>query len=107
MNRNKRSAEARFVHCLSAYMEDPQLNVWHLAILAAILSLGYRQKERYRITVSRRKLMFLSHVGTLPTFHKYFRELQDLGYVRHFPSFHPGCRSEVELDPEGLPRFLR
>lgn len=74
-------------------MDDPQLNVWHLAILTAILTLGYRQ----RIKVSRRKLMLLSHINTLPTYHKYLKQLQYLGYIKYMPSYHPGYRSEVEL----------
>lgn len=89
--------EHQVIDCLCVYMEDPQLNVWHLAILNAILSLGYRQGERQRIKVSRRKLMLLSHINTLPTYHKYFKQLQDLGYIKYMPSYHPGYRSEVEL----------
>ena len=58
--------EHQVIDCLRIYMEDPQLNVWHLAILNAILSLGYRQGERQRIKVSRRKLMLLSHIKHCP-----------------------------------------
>lgn len=50
--------EHQVIDCLSIYMEDPQLNVWHLAILNAILSLGYRQ----RIKASRRKLNTCPHI---------------------------------------------
>jgi hypothetical protein len=89
--------EYKVIDCLSIYMDDTKLNVWHLAILTAILTLGYRQGERQRIKVSRRKLMSLSHINTLPTYHKYFKQLQDLGYIKYMPSYHPGYRSEVEL----------
>ncbi|MTH15927.1 hypothetical protein GKZ88_10125 [Flavobacterium sp. LC2016-01] len=82
---------------LSSYVEDPQLNVYHLSILAAILGLGYRQGQRRRIQVSRSKIMELSHVNTLPTYHKYFKQLQDLGYIKYSPSYHPGYKSEVKL----------
>lgn len=83
--------------CLFIYMDDPKLNVWHLALLAAILRLGCRQGERQRIKVSRSKLMQLSHINTLPTYHKYFKQLQDLGYIKYSPSYHPGYKSEVKL----------
>lgn len=79
------------------YSNDPKLNVWHLAILTAILELGYRQGQRRRIKVSRSKIMELSHVNTLPTYHKYFKQLQDLGYIKYTPSYHPVYKSEVKL----------
>ena len=82
---------------LSLYIEDPRLNVWHLSILMAILGLGYRQGQRRRIRVSRSKIMELSHVNTIPTYHKYFKQLQDLGYIKYSPSYHPGYKSVVKL----------
>ncbi|GIQ60935.1 hypothetical protein Flavo103_40710 [Flavobacterium collinsii] len=87
----------KVIDYLSMYMEDPKLNVWHLALLTAILSLGNKQGERHRIKVSRSKLMQLSHINTLPTYHKYFKQLQELGYIKYSPSYHPGYKSEVEL----------
>lgn len=102
MSKIKKVAEQQVVDYLFTYMDDPQLNVWHLAILNAILSLGYRQGEKQKIKVSRRKLMLLSHINTLPTYHKYFKQLQDLGYIKYRPSYHPDCGSEVELYKERL-----
>jgi len=82
---------------LSLLEKDRRLKVWHLALLMAILLLGYRQGQERCIRVSRRKIMSLSHIHTLPTYHKYLKELQDLGYIRYKPSYHPGYRSEIEL----------
>ena len=77
--------------------KDERLSVWHFALLTAILYLGYRQGQKKVIKVSRSRIMTLSHVNTLPTYHKYFKELQEMGYIRYRPSYHPGYRSEVEL----------
>ena len=80
------------------YLEkDPRLNVWHFALLTAIILLGVKQKQSRIITVSRGKLMALAHIQTLPTYHKYFKELQEMGLIKYDPSYHPGCRSVVEL----------
>ena len=98
MNQTNSNVEEKIIYHLSIYMDDPKLNVWHLALLAAILSLGCRQGERKRIEVSRSKLMQLSHINTLPTYHKYFKQLQELGYIKYSPSYHPGCKSEVEIN---------
>jgi hypothetical protein len=83
--------------CLAAFEKDSKLNAWHFALLSAILFLGYRQGQATIIKVSRSKLMSLSHIKTLPTYHKYFKELQSMGYIRYTPSYHPGYKSEVEL----------
>ncbi|RWW91739.1 hypothetical protein [Flavobacterium cerinum] len=63
----------------------------------AILQLGYRHGHKSVIKVSRSKIMALSHVSTLPTYHKYFKELQDFGYIKYTPFYHPGYKSEVVL----------
>ncbi|UPZ17961.1 hypothetical protein [Flavobacterium humidisoli] len=97
MKKNNIFREKDIMHYLSRYCDDPKLNVWHLSILTAILALGYRQGERRRIKVSRSKIMQLSHVHTLPTYHKYFKHLQDLGYIKYTPSYDPGYKSEVKL----------
>ncbi|MDV4042986.1 hypothetical protein CMT37_09120 [Elizabethkingia anophelis] len=78
-------------------INDQRLNVWHLALLSALAQLAYLQNETNVIRVSRRKLMQFSHISTLPTFHKYFKELQQKGYIKYTPSYHPGYHSTVEL----------
>ncbi len=82
---------------LSILEKDPRLNVWHFALLSAILCLGYRQGQKKIINVSRSKIMSLSHINTLPTYHKYFKELQKMGHIIYRPSYHPGYRSQVEI----------
>jgi len=82
---------------LAVFMKDQKLNAWHVALLSAILVLGIRQGTKRSIKVSRSKLMALSHIKTLPTYHKYIKELQRFGYVIYRPSYHPGFRSEIDL----------
>ena len=81
---------------------DSRLNVWHVAILIAILAMALQQDRLYSIKVSRSKIMAKSHVSTLPTYHKYFKELQVLGYIKYRPSFHPGIKSEIDFQYELL-----
>lgn len=88
---------ANLLRYISVFEKDSRLNVWHFALLTAILYLGFRQGEDRVIKVSRSKLMKLSHVRTLPTYHKYFKELQAMGYFDYRPSYHPGYRSVVIL----------
>ena len=79
--------------------KDSRINVWHWALLMAIMRLAYLQKENKVIRVSRSKLMALSHIATPPTYHKYFKELQDFGYITYVPSYHPDFRSTVTINP--------
>lgn len=82
---------------LSNLPHDKRLNVWHLAILTAVLQLASEQRCKNLIFVSRSKLMEKSLIRTIPTFHKYFKELQSFGYLTHRPSYHPNAKSTVEI----------
>ncbi|MDM1086140.1 Uncharacterised protein [Myroides odoratimimus] len=76
---------------------DAKLNVWHFALLLGIVQFAFIQKQCKLIRISRRKLMKYAHITTLPTYHKYLKELQELGYIKYTPSYHPDMRSTVEL----------
>jgi len=82
---------------LSIIEKDSRITVWHLALLIAIFRLGHRQDQHHIIRVSRSNLMALSHINTLPTYYKYFKELQAFGYIKYTPSYDPRYRSEIEL----------
>lgn len=91
---------------LSVFESETKLNVCHMAILTAILYLGCKQGKMRRIRISRSKIMAVSHIGSIPTYHKYFKELQLLGYFKYIPSYHPGLRSEVILNKKRLSQKL-
>ncbi|MFD1602941.1 hypothetical protein ACFSJW_07445 [Flavobacterium artemisiae] len=105
MRNSKKGDKYRIMQYLSPITEESTLNVWHLAILTAILYLGCQQGKRRKIRVSRKNIMAVSHISTFPTYHKYFKELQDLGYFRYIPSYHPGVRSEVVLNKKRLSKI--
>jgi uncharacterized membrane protein YesL len=86
-----------FEAAFTVFMKDQKLNTWHIALLTAILVLGLKQGTMQAIKVSRSKLMALSHIKSLPTYHKYFKDLQTIGYIVYRPSYHPGFRSEIDL----------
>lgn len=86
-----------WLNFLKIIVNDTRLNVWHMALLFALVQIAYLQNEHRILRVSRSRLMTLSHINTLPTYHKYFKQLQDLGYIKYTPSYHPGYRSTVEF----------
>lgn len=87
----------RWFDFLDEIDSNPQLNVWHIALLIAIARLACKQNEKWIIRVSRSKLMTLSHITTITSYHKYFKQLQQLGYIKYTPSYHPDYRSTVEI----------
>jgi len=97
MMKDNHFSHGKLMEYFSVYMSDRDLNVWHLAILSAVLNLGYLQGKSKRIVVSRSIIMNLSHVNTLPTYHKYFKQLQLYGYIKYKPSYHPLVKSEIKL----------
>ena len=85
------------LYYFKAIETDNRLRVWHVALLVAIVMTAFQQDRLTGIRVSRSKIMAKSHVNTLPTYHKYFKELQELGYIIYRASYHPGIRSEIDL----------
>lgn len=82
---------------LSLFEKDERLTVWHFSLLTAILYLGYLQGQKKVIKASRSKIMSMAHIHTLPTYHKYFKDLQQLGYIKYTPDDKTGYKSEIEL----------
>jgi len=85
-------------HIFEHLEKDIRINVWHMALILAIVRLADLQDNFTTIRVSRSVLMRLSHIRTLPTYHKYFKELQEFGYITYFPSYHPGFKSTLILN---------
>lgn len=91
------SSDKCWTRLLGTVANDKRLNVWHLSLLHSLIRLAYLQNERKIVHVSRSRLMELSHINTPPTYHKYFKQLQNFGYIKYTPSYHPGYRSTVEF----------
>lgn len=92
------STEEKWFELLIAFHKDSRLTIWHLALLHAIVLLAYNQNDEQIIRVSRSKLMKVSHIDTISTYHRYFKQLQEFGYIIYYPSYHPGYRSIVKLN---------
>ncbi|MBM7420159.1 MULTISPECIES: hypothetical protein [Chryseobacterium] len=88
---------SKWINFLQKISDDNRLNVWHIAIIVAIIQIAIAQDDKNRIRISRSKLMKKSHIKTIPTYHKYFKELQLFGYTRYTPSYHPKGMSYLEI----------
>ena len=50
------------------------------------------------ISITGREVMKLSHIGSLPIYHKYMKELIAFGYIKYLPSYHPILGSHVWIN---------
>ena len=83
---------------------DERITVWHLSLLMTLLYYWEAEGACNPTSITRRKVMNLSHIHSLPTYHKYMRELVLFGYIRYVPSYHPLLGSLVYLNESLLVR---
>lgn len=77
--------------------QDDRLTVYHLTIILAIIQAAIEQKSDSVVRISRSKLLTTSLIRTHPTYHKYLYDLQNFGYIKYTPSYHPIVGSTVEI----------
>ena len=78
-----------WVRLMQAVYGDEYLTVWHICLLVAILYLWLNNDCKNPVPVTRRKLMKLSRIRSIATYHKCIKDLVVLGYLRYQPSYHP------------------
>lgn len=85
------------VDFLSVIQEDKSANISLISVYAAILKLWYDSGKENPVQVTRRKIMRLAHIGSIVTYHKRIKDLEELGYIHYYPSYHPKLGSKVFL----------
>ena len=75
---------------------DRRVNVFHLAVYAALLHLWYKAELRNPVQITRQRVMSLSKISAYATYHKCINKLVDLGYIVYSPSYHPVKGSMIE-----------
>jgi hypothetical protein len=82
---------------LLSFSRDSRISVWHLGVMFGIINMASGQDIREPIFISRSKIMKLAHIGSIVTYHKCIKELQEFGYIDYLPSYHPAVGSKVYL----------
>ncbi|MEB2774631.1 hypothetical protein SYJ56_04895 [Algoriphagus sp. D3-2-R+10] len=78
-------------------VKEPDLQPSRVSVYLAMLQLWKEQKRCNPFQISRRKIMKLSGVKSIVTYHKCISELKDRGIVEYRPSYHPKLGSEAKL----------
>lgn len=79
---------------------DSRMMSTHVSLFAALFVCWQHEGFNSPFAVTRRKLMAHSRIASIATYHKCIRELDEFGYIRYKPSYHPKLGSLVYWPPE-------
>ncbi len=82
---------------LNRILGDARVKVWHVGTYLALVLLWDKNKQSSPFRVTRRTIMQMSRARSKTTHHKCLKELENLGYIKYLPSYHPGVASKVWL----------
>jgi hypothetical protein len=84
-----------FKDLILALVKDCRITVWHMGTMMGIMLLATENNLSASINISRRKVMERGHINNFVTYHKCIKELQEFGYIRYEPSYHPAYGSKI------------
>src|SRR5688572_9758417 len=76
---------------------DERLKPIHMSLYMALCNCWIKSHFKTSYNVSRRHLMGASRIQSTATYHRIINDLQNFGYVRYKPSYHPVRGSQVSL----------
>jgi hypothetical protein len=69
--------------------KDQRLCATHISLFTALFICWQRGGFVSPFSFNRRELMGYSRIASVATYHKCIRELDEYGYIRYQPSYHP------------------
>ncbi len=80
---------ASYGQLLRRMSSDERLNATHVGLFTGLFVHWQRSGFISPFAVSRRTVMAYSRIGSIVTYHKRIKELDEYGYIRYQPSYHP------------------
>jgi hypothetical protein len=74
-----------------------QVQSTHISIYLLLYHYWHLKEDKNHINISRSEIMKKTKILSTATYHKCIRDLQQLGYINYYPSYHPQQGSRVEL----------
>ncbi|SEB21569.1 hypothetical protein [Pedobacter hartonius] len=74
---------------------DSRILATHVSLFTALFVCWQHGGFTSPFAVTRKKLMAYSRIASIATYHKCIRELDQFGYIRYQPSYHPKMGSLV------------
>ena len=94
-NRIVASELACYSKLLKRMSMDGRLNATHIGLFSALFVHWQRGSFKSPFSVTRKTLMAFSRIASIATYHKCIKELDEYGYIRYEPSYHPKLGSQV------------
>jgi hypothetical protein len=85
------------VKSLALLSRDTRVTVWHIGMYSAFLQLWHINGCKNPMNITRRKVLELSRIGNIVTYHKCIKELEMFGYIKYTPSYNPKTGSMLFL----------
>ena len=86
---------AGYGRLLRRLSSDERLSAAHIGLFAGLFIHWQQGGYVSPFFITRRAVMAYSRIASIATYHKCMRELNDYGYMRYQPSYHPGLGSQV------------
>ena len=78
---------------------DKKILATHISLFTALFVCWQHGGYTSPFAVTRKNLMAYSRIASIATYHKCIRELDEFGYIRYRPSYHPKLGSLVYWPP--------
>lgn len=86
---------AGYASLIKRMEKDNRLLPTHLSLFTGLFVCWQRNGFASPFGVTRNTLMAFSKVASIATYHKCIKELDEYGYIRYEPSYHPKLGSQV------------
>lgn len=91
------AAYSRWIRRMSA---DSRMLATHVSLFTGLFVCWQRSGFLNPFSVNRKMLMAYSRIASVATYHKCIRELDEFGYIRYQPSYHP-TKGSLVYWPDG------
>lgn len=97
MERKAEDPDKKILFLLLKVLNRQDLNPCHIALYTALLKEYLVQKVSNKFHITRGKIMALSQIRSIATYHRCIKDLVKADLIKYQPSYHPKLGTEVEL----------
>ena len=81
----------------SAIIKDNRITVHHLCLYMGLCYWWTQNKCQNPVAITRKIVMDVAKIKSIASYHKFMKELEEFGYIKYCPSYHPELGSTFFL----------
>jgi hypothetical protein len=85
----------KYTALVKTMTNDKRITATHLSLVGALIVCWQASGFRNPFSACRKPLMAFSKIASTATYHKCIKQLNDYGYIRYKPSYHPVRGSQI------------